>query len=761
MHFRGYALVRRVLAIGLLFWLNEQLLAQSALLAEPPIIPRPVSFQKQPGTFELTPQTTLRSDASVPDSTLAFFKTSLAGAASLPKKTAETSIYVTIDPQKAPHAEGYLLTITSTQIALAGHDAAGLFYGWQSLQQWFSVTRVLPACIVVDYPRFGYRGMHLDVSRHFFDTSFIKKYIDLLALYKFNTFHWHLTDDQGWRIEIKKYPLLQQISAYRNETLIGHKKELPHRFDGKRYGGYYTQAEIKDIIAYARKRHITIIPEIEMPGHALSALAAYPQLGCTGGPYSTATFWGVFDEAYCAGNDSTFAFLQYVLDEVIALFPSEYIHIGGDECVKKRWQQCPKCQLRMRTEQLNDEDELQSYFMKRISDYVYSKGRKVIGWDEILEGGLPPSAAVMSWRGTEGGIAAAKARHYAVMTPESHVYLDYYQSLHPEEPLAAAGYTPLSKVYAYEPVPAGFSAEERAYIRGVQGNAWSEYMPTPAKTEYMVFPRALAIAEVAWSQPERKNYADFLRRLRQQETLLKSRNVIHARVYDEITDSVAVNNQALPVLHLKTTLPKGTIRYTTDGSAPTRQSPVYKQPVAITQTQTVRAAVFSGSQPKGRVYTQHFQINKATGRSVTFAQSPKGAYQPAHPWVAVNGVSGTTRYNTGEWIGFQGTQAEAVIDLQTQQTISAMSVNVLVYHWQRMWAPQWLNFAVSADGGSFQEVYTQTNFPENGINPVKATIMPVQARYIRIQAIPPPVIPAGEYGAGGKPWLLLDEFRVE
>ncbi len=753
--------MRKVLLICIWFWCYEQLLAQSALLTEPPIIPKPVHFQKQAGSFTFSQQTTFQSDQSVADSSLVFFKEMLTGYAQPTTHSTPNILYFSINPQKVSQPEGYQLHITPRQITLTGHDAAGLFYGVQSLSQWVAITSTLSAGVIDDYPRFGYRGMHLDVSRHFFETTFLKKYLDLLALYKFNTFHWHLTDDQGWRIEIKKYPLLQQVSAWRNETLIGHKKELPHRFDGKRYGGYYTQAQIKELVAYAQKRNITVIPEIEMPGHALSTLAAYPQLGCTGGPYASATFWGIFDEAYCAGNDSTFIFLQHVLDEVIALFPSEYIHIGGDECVKKRWKACPKCQRRMQTEHLKDEDELQSYFMKRISDYVYSKGRKVIGWDEILEGGLPPSAIVMSWRGIEGGIEAIKQKHPAIMTPESHVYLDYYQSLYDQEPLAAAGYTPLSKTYSYEPVPAGFSAEESAYIMGVQGNAWSEYMPTTDKAEYMIFPRALAIAEIGWSPLAKKNYADFLQRLRQHEALLTSRKVTYAKVYDEITDSVSVNSQGKPVLHLKTTLPKGVIRYTTDGSAPTIKSLAYKQALAISRTETVQAAVFADAKRQGRIYSKHFQLSKATGKTVAFAHSPKGAYKPATSSIPVNGVQGTTRYNTGEWVGFQGTDLDAVVDLQSLQTVSTLSVNLLVYHWQRMWAPSQLTFAVSADGKTFQDVYKQTDFPVNGINTVKATIKPVKARYIRIHATPTPVIPAGEYGAGGKPWLLMDEILVE
>ncbi|WP_198175228.1 family 20 glycosylhydrolase [Spirosoma telluris] len=608
--------------------------------------------------------------------------------------------------------------------------------------------------------------MHLDVSRHLFPVAFIRKYIDELALYKFNTFHWHLTDDQGWRIEIKKYPELQRKAAYRTETLIGHKKELPHRFDGKRYGGYYTQAEVRDIVRYATQRHITVIPEIEMPGHAMAALSAYPELGCLkpngqpGGPYQAATFWGVFDDVFCAGNESTFAFLEGVLDEVMALFPSTYIHVGGDECPKTRWKTCAKCQARIRNEHLKDEDELQSYFIRRIEQHVNKKGRQVIGWDEILEGGLSPGATVMSWRGIEGGIEAIRQKHNAIMTPESHVYFDYYQSLYPEEPLAAAGYTPLSKVYAYEPVPANIGPEEAIYLKGVQGTAWSEYLDSPAKAEYMIFPRAIAVAEIAWSQRQHRNYPDFLRRLRLQDALLKRLNVTYAKRFDELTDSVSISPTGSLQLALSTTLPGATIRYTTDGADPIESSAVYTHPIEINQTKTLKAIAYLRNQPQGRLFQKTLTISKSTGKPVTFTTEPTGSYRPASPLVAVNGIAGTSRYNTGEWIGFQGKDADILIDLQSVQSITSLGTHVLNYHWQRMWSPDTLSVAVSDDGKTFREVYLQTKFPINGINPVNATFPPTQARYVRIRATNKGVIPPGEYGAGGKAWLMLDEFQI-
>ncbi|MEZ0540268.1 glycoside hydrolase family 20 protein [Fibrella arboris] len=753
------------------------LLCVGSLFAQSGLIPEPVSYTPAPGRFRLTDQVGLSPGTGVSAQAVALaqaqFK-AVTGLALGVKKSASV-IALRVDSHHVTQAEGYRLLIRPQGVSLTGHDEAGLFYGLQSLVQLAaqSTSGTLSACSITDYPRFPYRGMHLDVSRHLFPVAFIKKYIDLLALYKVNTFHWHLTDDQGWRIEIKRYPALQRVAAYRSETMIGHKKELPHRFDGKRYGGYYTQTEIRAIVRYATQRHVTVIPEIDMPGHALAALGAYPQLGCLkpdgspGGPYQTATFWGIFDDVFCAGNEETFTFLEQVLDEVIALFPSTYIHIGGDECPKTRWKTCARCQARINAEHLADEHELQRYFIRRIDRYLTGKDRQIIGWDEILEGGdkpslhMTPGAAVMSWQGIKGGIEAMRQKHKAIMTPEAYVYFDYYQSLYPEEPLTAAGYTPLSKTYRYEPLPADLTADEATYLIGVQGNAWSEYMDSPEKAEYMIFPRVLAVAEMAWTPASKRNYPDFLRRLRLHEPILKRLNVHYANRFDELTDTVSVDPDGRVNLTLSTTLPGAVIRFTTNGQPPTAQSPIYNEPLVITQSSTVKAGVFAGNQQQGRVFQRAFTISKATGKPVTFNTVPKGAYRPASSLVAVNGVAGTSRYNTGEWIGFQGSDADVIIDLQTIQSVSSIGTQLLNYHWQRMWAPTVLRFAVSEDGKTYRNVYEQTQFPVNGINPVDARFDPIRARYVRIQAVNKGVIPAGEYGAGGNAWLLLDEFRID
>ncbi|HZV70954.1 MAG TPA: beta-N-acetylhexosaminidase [Saprospiraceae bacterium] len=434
--------------------------------------------------------------------------------------------------------EAYSLRVKSSGILITAGSELGVFYAFQTLRQIMRLDAVpdakgsqrswsVPYVDITDEPRFSYRGMHLDVSRHFFPVEFVKKYIDLLAYYKMNYFHWHLTDDQGWRVEIKKYPKLQEIAAYRDETLIGRFGEKPPRYDSTRYGGYYTQDQIKDVVKYASDRAVTIVPEIEMPGHSLAALAAYPELACTSGPFKVATTWGVFNDVYCP-EDSTFAFLENVLDEVLTLFPSKYVHIGGDECPKTRWGQSQFCQNLMKDEGLKTANELQSYFIQRIEKYLNSKGKTVIGWDEILEGGIAPNATVMSWRGIKGGIEAAKAGHNVVMTPGDYCYFDHYQGDRATEPLAIGGFTSVEKVYSFDPVPAELSETEAKHILGAQGNVWTEYIDTPEKAEYMAYPRAVALSEVLWTRSSRRDWKEFSPRLAKHLERLDGLNVNYA-----------------------------------------------------------------------------------------------------------------------------------------------------------------------------------------------------------------------------------------
>jgi len=526
------------------FWVIQSIILVSnlygAVCTRYAIIPQPQELVHAEGTFTITPATQIV--INTPDlvplaATIAsFLGASLGKPITWTKERCreKNNIVVYIDCA-IKNLEGYALNITPECIKITAATPIGAFYAWQTVRQLLPATteRQVPLfraelsvpCISIhDQPRFGYRGLLLDVARHMMPLDAIKKLIDVMATYKFNTLHLHLTDDQGWRLEIKKYPKLQEVAAYRAQTQVGRNYSRPVLFDGKRYGGYYTHEDIKELVAYAHEKHITIIPEIEFPGHCLAALAAYPELGCIGKNYTVSTRWGVHDDVYCLGNEKTFDFITNVLQEVVTLFPSTYIHIGGDEVFKKRWEQCAACQQRMQVEGLTAE-QLQSYGITRIEQIANSLGRSIIGWDEILAGSLAPNATVMSWLGTEGGLKAAKMRHKAIMTPHDRVYLDYYQSLRDDEPLAMGRYLPLARVYDYEPIASELSSEEAQYILGVQGNIWTEYIATPAHLEYMTFPRALALAEVAWTSANKKNYTEFIERLRINVQRLKARGV--------------------------------------------------------------------------------------------------------------------------------------------------------------------------------------------------------------------------------------------
>ncbi|HRX84052.1 MAG TPA: beta-N-acetylhexosaminidase [Phycisphaerae bacterium] len=495
------------------------------------MIPLPQQMETGEGSFRLAADTPIACDATAQP--VAEYLAELMEAwfgrrpevATLAANAAPRGLVLTTehaDPKLGE--EGYALTIDGNGVRMTAPAAHGLFYAVQTIRQLADGAAAdadgtrnnglqLPCVRIVDQPRFAWRGMHLDVCRHFMPLEFVKKYIDLLAYHKMNVFHWHLTEDQGWRIEIKQYPRLTEFSAWRME-------------DGKRYGGFYTQDEVREVLAYARQRFVTVVPEIEMPGHALAALAAYPELSCTGGPFEITGKSGVYKDVFCPGNEATFTFLENVLGEVCDLFPSRYIHIGGDECPKTRWEECPKCQARIKAEGLADEHALQSYLVHRIEKFLNARGKRLIGWDEILEGGLAPNATVMSWRGTKGGIAAAREDHDVVMCPSSHCYFDFRQSDREGERGADWGEPiDLAKVYGYEPMPEELTAAEAHHVLGAQANVWTERIDTPADVEYMVFPRACALAEVLWTAPQRKNWADFTGRLATHLRRLAAKNV--------------------------------------------------------------------------------------------------------------------------------------------------------------------------------------------------------------------------------------------
>ncbi len=552
------------------------------------IVPAPVSVKKATGEFVLSQQTVLFADSNT--KAVSFFMDYLQNKLNLRNtlkigdaESAANSIVLTAKGTDNLPDQGYRLTITPTQIIIAG-KGAGLFYGIQTLLQLIPADRMasikIPCAQIEDYPRFGYRGLMLDVCRHFFSVEFIKKTIDVMAYYKLNNFHWHLTDDQGWRIEIKKYPRLTEIGSQRAQTVIGNYHDrTPQQYDNTPYGGYYTQDQIRDVVKYAADRYINIVPEIEMPGHSLAALAAYPELSCDPGKtYEVGQTWGVFHDVYCP-TDKTFDFLEDVLTEVMDLFPSKYIHIGGDETPKDAWKNSAFCQKLIKKLKLKDEEQLQSYFIQRIEKFVNSKGRSIIGWDEILEGGLSPNATVMSWRGEAGGIAAAQQSHNVVMTPGSGgLYLDHAQG-RTDEPLSIGGYTSLAKTYSYNPTPAALTPDQQKFIIGVQANLWSEYIPTETKAEYMYYPRALALSEVAWSQLSNKNFKDFSETRLPAQLAFLDKNNYDYRVPEAIgaMDTIVFGSQM--TVNLKPSVAGAKVFYTIDGYTPRETDLEYHIPM--------------------------------------------------------------------------------------------------------------------------------------------------------------------------------------
>ena len=583
-----------------------------------PLIPMSRTIHAEPGRFQLDQSTrVVLSDPGSAElrSAAELLLVPLRSASGLPlpivheslNEVAHALIFRLTPGGDSVHSESYRLVVSENRVVLSAPTPVGLFRGTQTLRQLLppdverpgyaqplsSAHWSLPAVTIDDAPRFRYRGVLLDVGRWYYPPEFIRKVIDLLALYKFNALHLHLTDDQGWRLEIKKYPLLTQIGAWRKETILGQHFD-PYVGDGVPHGGFYTQEQIRDLVAYAAARYVTIIPEIEMPGHAGAALAAYPELSCSGGPFQVSTVWGMHQEIFCP-SERTFGFLEDVLLEVMQLFPSRYIHIGGDEVPKDEWKASPIAQEVIRRERLANEEELQSYFIRRIEAFLLAHGRRLIGWDEILEGGLAPEATVMSWRGTAGGIASARQGHDVIMTPADHAYLDYYQGDPAGEPLAIGGFVPLDTVYQFEPVPQELSPGEAAHVIGGQGSLWTEYIPTPAHAEYMLLPRLLALAEVLWSPREARNLDRFHARLPAHFDRLDALGFEY-----RVPEPKGLGWDSLQLadrfrVTLQPSVPGGVIRFTTDGSEPTSRSAVYTTPFELRITpsgETVSARTF-------------------------------------------------------------------------------------------------------------------------------------------------------------------------
>ena len=664
-------------------------------------------------------------------------------------------------------SEGYELKITPNKLHLTGNDEKGLFYGLQSLIQLLqhqpltngSIT--LPCQTITDQPRFGYRGIMLDAGRYFQPMSYIKELLDIMAAYKFNTFHWHLTEDQGWRVEIEKYPKLMSKSAWRSETVIGHHNQKPRVYDGEKHGGYYTKADIREIVAYAAERNITVIPEIEMPGHATAAIAAYPELGCTGKDLEVPTDWGVKEDVYCP-SEATFKFLEDVLTEIIPLFPSPYIHIGGDECPKKQWKESALAQSVMKREGLKDEDALQSYFIKRMEAFLKTKGKKLIGWDEILEGGLAPDATVMSWRGIKGGIEAAHLGHDVIMSPNTFCYFDYYQSDAPGEPLAIGGKLTVEKVYSFDPIPDELPAETHKHILGGQGNIWTEYISTLPKLRYMAYTRMLALSEVLWTPVAKKEFLPFAVRLNKHIDYWKTKNIDFANHLFEIKPTLTSREEGLEVT-LTPLVPWGEIRYTLDGTMPKSTSPVYTNPLVLTKKMVVKTQSFVQNQPKGNPISIDFLPHKGLQAKILSKTTPSKTYKGAGERGLINGISGSKdQFNDGEWQGVTpGEPFSMKLSWTEKQSIKGIEFHAFNDPESWIYLPSEATIYTSKDGSIFSKA-CETKITEDKDTKTLAVDIPckITSQFIEIKIPAMGTIPVNKPGGGNQAWLFLDEIRV-
>ena len=631
-------------------------------------------------------------------------------------------IVLKLSPDDFDQAEAYEINITPKQVIIQGADASGVFYGMQTLRKSLPLRCTqsgdasspsergaggskcyLPTATIRDWPNFPYRGMHLDPCRHFIPLDSVKVYIDMLAMHNMNQFHFHLSEDQGWRIEIKKYPELTEIGAYRNGTVIGHNGNL---YDTIRHGGFYTQDELRDLIHYAAERHINIIPEIDLPGHMQAALACYPQLGCTGGPYEVWKRWGVSEEVLCAGNEETMRFVEDVLNEVMDVFPSPYIHIGGDECPKVRWEQCPKCQAKIKElgikgdERFSKEDYLQSYVMNRMAKVVEARGRRVIGWDEILEGDVSETAIIMSWRGTEGGIEAARKGHDVIMAPSSHLYFDYYQSEDiANEPSCIGGYLPVERVYEFQPLPEELTPEQQKHIIGVQANIWTEYIAHFWHVQYMALPRMEALTEIQWNNPKERDFAAFVERCRHMKQLYE---LYHYTYADHIFNP--------------------------------------------------------------QVWADTVAPNLATRKPITLRQQPAEQYTYKGAVVLNDGNLGRGAYNSGRWLGFCGYPLDAVISLEQPAEMQHVRFHALTNKGAWIYNPSHVKVLVSDDGETFREV-AQKEIPistwvdNDGIFAYEVDFEPVTAKYVEV-VISGYDLPEDHSGFGNPAWIFVDEIEV-
>ncbi len=743
------------------------------------LIPKPHHIEISEKFFILDKSTTLYGDKEFKIASVFFLNYIEKGSELQLQNASAKEADIVIIKDSLHLTDAYSLTVSKEKVIIKASDAGGAFYAIQTLRQLmplqlekpnvFQKKKIeIPQVNIKDAPAFKYRGMHLDVGRHFFTKEFIKEFIANMAMLKMNYFHWHLTEDQGWRIEIKQYPKLTEHAAYRNETLIGHYNDTPQKYDGIRYGGFYTQEDIKEIVAFATKNNVTIIPEIEMPGHAQAAISAYPELGCTGKQVPVANTWGVFPNIYCP-NEQTFTFLQNVLTEVMDLFPGEYLHIGGDEAPKTQWKACNHCQKLIKNLNLKDEHGLQSYFITRMEEFINSKGKKIIGWDEILEGGLAPNATVMSWRGTQGAVIAAKEGHNVILTPGSHAYFDHYQSNNSEEPLAIGGFLPLKKVYRFNPIPKELNNEEAKYVLGAQGNVWTEYMKTENQVEYMVYPRILAMSEVVWSGATKDietDYPDFLSRVEPFMERLDALNINYANHLYELEGKIVKEDEN--VYYQLTTPTEGKeIKYTLDGTDVSQNSFLYIDKIPLEENTIIKANVFKKGKKVSSAFTETIQFHKAIKGKIDLNVEPHNSYNAGGKEALINGINGSdSRYGDKEWLGFWGDDVEISIDLGEMKNIKTIKTRFYNATGQWIYAPKRMSVSGKGTGEAtlFISAIIVDSSSKNNIINVEIDLSDfdeLNIQYINITIPNFGIIPEGKQGAGNKAWTFIDEIIIE
>lgn len=744
------------------------LLLNIATYAQISVVPQPASLKNGSGIFIADPGLLIVSQSKSAQIPAGYLIEKVKKLYGLTWVMSDKDVYgkkkIILREARGYKPESYDIEISENEILIKGH-AKGLFYGVQTLLQLMPVSSgkiiqgksiSVPQLVIRDSSRLSYRGMHLDVARHFFTVNEVKEYIDYLAMHKFNTFHWHLTDDQGWRIEIKKYPLLTEIGSCRDQTLKG--RFGSDVYDSTKHCGFYTQEEIKDVIRYAKDRYITIIPEVDIPGHSLAAMASYPFLGCTKGPYKVMETWGVQEDILCAGNDSTFKFMENVLDEVMSLFPSQYIHIGGDEAPKNRWKACAVCQQRIKKEGLKDEHELQSYFIKRMESFVNSKGKKIIGWDEILEGGLAPNATVMSWRGIKGGIAAAKMGHDVIMTPETPLYINHQQSRN-EDSITQGGFNSLEMVYNYEPIPQELTAAEAKHILGAQGNVWAEYISNTRKLQYTIFPRMSALSEVLWTGKENKNWERFQQNLPALFDRYRLWGVNFSTAYYDLQPAVIPLPDNGIGWELQSNNKTGNIIYVKGREISATNN--YTGPIRIESSGTVGAALTAADHTFLSSWLwQDFKINKASGKKATLKFQPNTSYAGKGAFTLVDGVQNEKQMvKSAQFLGFLGKDMEVTIDLGKTEQVNEILLHAFEQPPSWIYRPSKVSVYASENGNVYTLIKDDIQ-PGGKKNLLYRANTDIKSRYIKIIAVNFGKIPAGSPGGGTNAWLFVDEVEV-